>query len=142
MMIKLREFLYTEWGKVILRLVITLVLTAGIFLAIFLTSSMTLLKASDGCFVSFAVSFALGFFSLGNKFCLFTSFQYGFSYIFGSLGRYYRFRNGGTYGDFVEAKKEKQKDTGFLFATYFVVSVCWLVAAFVLLGVFNQIPTE
>ncbi|HBR85574.1 MAG TPA: hypothetical protein DEA32_00055 [Firmicutes bacterium] len=132
---KFKEFLGSEWGKAIVRALACIVVTAAIFIAIFFTgksAARTLVRAADACFACFGICFGAGFFTLGNKYGAFTSFQYGFSYMFGSLGRYYRSKNGGTYGNFVRKKREKRSDVSFPYVPYFAISLIWLVIALTL----------
>lgn len=126
-----RRFLETELGKDTLRLVLATVATVAIYCGLYFGLwSDSVAGVSNASFVCFAAAFLVGFLSLGNKYCFFTSLQYGFSYMFGSLGRYYRFRNGGTYGDFVEQKRQKKVDVSYPYLPYFIVCLVWLIVAF------------
>ena len=125
-----RLFLQSELGKALIRLfsasIATIALFCGLYFGLW---SQYRTGVTNAGFVCFGVAFVLGFLSLGNKYCFFTPFQYGFSYMFGSLGRYYRMRNGGTYGDFVESKNERKKEISFPYLPYFAVALFWLVLA-------------
>lgn len=133
-----KEFMSGDWGKLIIRALAAAVVTVAVFLGVYYGYDATLKSASDGSFVAFAVAFGGGFFSLGNRYGFFTGFQYGMTYAFGSFGRFYRFKNGGTYGDFVETKKAKRIQDPLPFLPYMAVAVIWLIAAIVLLVKMNQ----
>ena len=138
----LKQILATAVGQLALRGLIILLLTTGVFLAVFLSGDRSVRLAADGCFAGFGIAFCSCFFSFGDGMGWFDSVIYGGSYIFGSVGRYYRLRNGGTYGDFVETRRNKhEKRSFFPYIPYAVIGVLWLIAALVLLGIVGS-PTS
>lgn len=134
----MKAFLTSYWGKFLLKVLVSIVISLAVFFGVYYGLGPNLRAASDASFVCFGILFGFAFFSLGNKYGFFTGLQYGFSFMFGSLGRYYRFHNGGTYGDFVESKKAKRTEDPFPFLPYLFFAVLWLIAAIVLVSIYNS----
>lgn len=126
------DFLDSKKGQTIASIISGVGLSLIVFFIIYGLSSKNYIAISNASFACFAIMLTFAFFSFGNSKGYFNSTIYGFSYLFGSLGRMYRAKYGNDFSEFSNNKKEKDTSTkSYNFLVYLIICLPYLITGII-----------
>lgn len=127
----IKAFLDSKKGKILIRLVISIIIGLSIFLGIYFGKGRTRITAADGAAVAGVVLLSLAAFSLISSFGFFDFASYGFSSVFHALKK----NIVRPYDDLIDYKQKmasKQQKGRLNFLPYLTVGLLFLIVGIAL----------
>lgn len=117
-----------------LRFLISTVVGVSFFLIYYLVINNTIVGACDGLFISGAVIFAVGTLSIITNLGFFDIFAFSALKMFSHLnsGRNEAIAKMNGRYDYTKTKEEKRKDNRYVFVSYYISSILFLIPAIII----------